>query len=58
MNRIHFCSRCERYTMNENCPVCGAPAPQARPGKYSPEDRWGEYRRKAKAQAAAETDQS
>jgi len=38
--------------MQETCPKCKAVTQQAKPPKYSPEDRWGEYRRKAKAEIA------
>jgi H/ACA ribonucleoprotein complex subunit 3 len=50
MNKINFCVACERYTMDDSCPKCGVKAPQAKPAKYSPEDRWGDYRRRAKAE--------
>ncbi|MCL2143054.1 MAG: RNA-protein complex protein Nop10 [Methanomassiliicoccaceae archaeon] len=40
------CSVCGEYTMNDVC-GCGSPAITALPAKYSPDDRYGEYRRKA-----------
>ena len=30
------------------CPVCGGPTSTAHPPRFSPEDRYGEYRRRAK----------
>lgn len=35
------------YTLKERC-KCGGVAVIVRPPKYSPEDKYGEYRRKAK----------
>lgn len=32
----------------EKCPKCGEVAVRAAPPKFSPQDRWGEYRRKLK----------
>jgi H/ACA ribonucleoprotein complex subunit 3 len=37
------------YTLKEACPRCGKATAQAGPAKYSPEDRYGVYRRKLKA---------
>ena len=36
------------YTLGETCPKCGKPTAEAGPAKYSPEDRFGKYRRKLK----------
>ena len=36
--------------MKEDC-SCGSKAVTTRPAKYSPEDKWGKYRRIAKAEA-------
>jgi len=33
------------YSLREKCPVCGLPTSTPHP-KYSPEDKYGEYRRK------------
>lgn len=40
------------YTLSERCHVCGETASQPHPPKFSPEkeERWGKYRRMAKAQ--------
>jgi len=46
-NQIMFCDACKKYTMNETC-SCGAKTYHKKPAKYSPEDPYGEYRRKAK----------
>jgi H/ACA ribonucleoprotein complex subunit 3 len=34
--------------MQEKCPKCGSEAVNPKPPKYSPEDHYGDYRRKAK----------
>ncbi len=45
------CGRCNGYGLLEACPCGGARRP-VKPPKYSPQDKWGEYRRRAKAQQA------
>jgi len=47
------CTSCGEYTLQEACPRCGHPAKPNRPAKYSPEDPYGEYRRKLKKLDAA-----
>jgi len=34
--------------MKEKCPVCGEPTMEVLPPKFSPEDRYGKYRRMLK----------
>ena len=48
MEHILKCSKCGEYTMKEVCPKCGAKALNPKPPKYSPEDKYADYRRKAK----------
>ncbi|NHJ12271.1 MAG: RNA-protein complex protein Nop10 [Candidatus Thorarchaeota archaeon] len=49
MSRLQKCTECGTYTLNEElCPKCGNPVSTPHPPKYSPQDRYGEYRRKAK----------
>jgi H/ACA ribonucleoprotein complex subunit 3 len=43
---ILFCNKCEKFTMKERC--CGQKTNSLKPAKYSPEDKWGKYRREAK----------
>ncbi|NOZ81676.1 MAG: RNA-protein complex protein Nop10 [Candidatus Micrarchaeota archaeon] len=45
--KIRKCERCKRYTLREKC-RCGLITVSPHPPKFSPEDRWGEWRRKAK----------
>lgn len=48
-NRLmHKCTACQAYTLQEACPQCGARAVPPQPAKYSPEDHYGDYRRKLK----------
>jgi H/ACA ribonucleoprotein complex subunit 3 len=49
MSKILYCKECSRYTLKETCPGCGKAAVQAKPLKYSPEDKYGHLRRQARA---------
>ena len=40
------------YTLRDACPECGAATENSAPAPFDPEDRWGEYRRRAKRRAA------
>lgn len=51
MKSIHFCPKCREYTMKETCTVCASAAIDPKPPKFSPLDKWGKYRREAKAAA-------
>ena len=44
---LRKCRNCNLYTMKEKCPQCGAPSSPSIPPRYSPDDRYGEYRRKS-----------
>ena len=48
MNHILKCPRCKEYTLQEKCPFCNVETYRPVPAKYSPEDRYGHYRRLAK----------
>lgn len=50
MKHILKCKSCSSYTMNEKC-GCKGEAINPRPPKYSPEDPYADYRRKAKKQS-------
>ena len=43
-----YCGACDAFTMDEKCPKCGGQALSTIPAKFSPEDKWGKYRRLAK----------
>ncbi|MFH1316398.1 MAG: RNA-protein complex protein Nop10 [Candidatus Woesearchaeota archaeon] len=47
MKHILKCSKCGKYTMKDDCD-CSGKAVSPAPPKYSPEDKYGEYRRKVK----------
>ena len=46
--KIKKCPRCGKYTLKEICPLCGEKTKLAHPPKFSPEDPYGEYRRRLK----------
>ena len=48
MQHIMKCPKCAKYTLKEKCPKCGASTIKPRPAKFSIEDKYGSYRRKAK----------
>ncbi|MFW9920541.1 MAG: RNA-protein complex protein Nop10 [Candidatus Thorarchaeota archaeon] len=52
MPHLYKCTKCSGYTLNDRaCPSCGSDVRSPAPPKYSPQDKYGEYRRKAKKQA-------
>ncbi|NWF96130.1 MAG: RNA-protein complex protein Nop10 [Candidatus Thorarchaeota archaeon] len=49
MTHLYKCVECGEYTLNESkCPRCGGRVRSPEPARYSPTDRYGEYRRRAK----------
>ena len=49
MAHLYKCTKCDNYTLNsKTCPKCGSPVSDPKPPKYSPQDKYGVYRRKAK----------
>lgn len=48
MKHIMKCSSCQVYTLKEKCPKCKGVTIMPKPAKYSPEDKYASYRRKAK----------
>ena len=49
MAHLFKCTKCDRYTLNQKtCSKCGSPVSDPKPPKYSPQDKYGVYRRKAK----------
>ncbi|NQU98682.1 ribosome biogenesis protein [Candidatus Woesearchaeota archaeon] len=47
MSHILKCDKCGNYGLKENCD-CGGKRINPKPQKYSPEDKYGAYRRKTK----------
>lgn len=56
MKHILKCRKCGNYTLKEKCPHCGSVAITIRPPKFSLEDKFGSYRRKAKLETLKESD--
>ncbi len=50
---IRRCEPCELYTLKSACPKCDAPTTMPLPPRYSPEDKYGKYRRQLKALSEA-----
>jgi H/ACA ribonucleoprotein complex subunit 3 len=46
--RIRRCPIDGTYTLLQACPRCGEPAVTAHPARFSPQDRYGRYRRMAR----------
>jgi len=46
--RIRRCRNDRTYTLSATCPVCGDTTITAHPARFSPEDRYGRYRRMAR----------
>ncbi|MEA2054681.1 MAG: RNA-protein complex protein Nop10 [Candidatus Thermoplasmatota archaeon] len=45
---MKYCTSCKRYTLENDCPLCGKKTTQVGPARFSPQDTYGEYRRKLK----------
>ncbi|MCX6650581.1 MAG: RNA-protein complex protein Nop10 [Methanomassiliicoccales archaeon] len=45
---LRLCEKCREYTLKDTCPRCGAFTLVPIPSRFSPDDRYGEYRRKAR----------
>lgn len=46
---IFYCSKCQEYTMKQQCLKCSQKTAERKPAKFSPEDKYGQYRREVKA---------
>ena len=46
--RIMKCASCGSYTLAQKCQKCGGRTVHAQPPKFSPEDKYGKYRRMMK----------
>lgn len=42
---LRKCGSCGRYTLDNDCPICGSATVSPMPIRFSPDDRYGEYRR-------------
>ncbi|NOQ37476.1 RNA-protein complex protein Nop10 [archaeon] len=50
MSSILFCRACRRYTMESKCPICSEKTVDPTPPRFSPQDKYGSYRREMKRQ--------
>ncbi|MCK5038057.1 MAG: RNA-protein complex protein Nop10 [Thermoplasmata archaeon] len=48
-SNILVCPECKKYTMASKCPKCDTDSTTPHPPRFSPEDRYGKYRRQLKA---------
>lgn len=48
---LRRCPGCGEYTLEDHCTRCGRSTERAGPARYSPEDRYGRYRRALKREA-------
>jgi H/ACA ribonucleoprotein complex subunit 3 len=46
--KMRKCKSCETYTLKEKCPKCGNTTVSPNPPKFSPEDKYGKWRRLGK----------
>ncbi len=53
---LRLCPVCDDYTLEDACSRCGGTTERAGPARYSPEDRYGRYRRALKKQAEGQED--
>jgi H/ACA ribonucleoprotein complex subunit 3 len=53
MKHILKCTACSAYTLKDKC-ACGGIAGTPKPAKFSPEDPYGEYRRRVKHNSLGE----
>ena len=44
--KMRRCPKCREYTFKEACPNCSIGTENPAPPRFSPEDRYGEYRRR------------
>jgi H/ACA ribonucleoprotein complex subunit 3 len=44
--KMRKCFSCKIYTFKENCPECNKKTASPEPPRFSPEDKYGKYRRK------------
>jgi H/ACA ribonucleoprotein complex subunit 3 len=51
---LRKCPSCRAYTLKDTCPKCAGATFMPLPAKYSPEDRYGEYRRRLKKEIMGE----
>lgn len=48
MSQILYCKKCKSYMLDEICNRCKEKTIVKEPARFSPQDRYGKYRRKLK----------
>jgi H/ACA ribonucleoprotein complex subunit 3 len=46
--KLRKCNKCDMYTLKDMCPRCGSSTTHPYPPKFSPNDKYGKYRRELK----------
>jgi len=54
LKKLKKCPTCSLYTLQKTCPRCGAATSSPHPPRFSPTDKFGEYRRMMKRRALAQ----
>ncbi|MEK6812860.1 MAG: RNA-protein complex protein Nop10 [Nanoarchaeota archaeon] len=55
---ILYCAQCKIYTLKAECPTCRQQTFSPKPPRYSPLDKWGKWRRKAKQEQKEKTSET
>ena len=48
LKKLKWCKVCGRYTLQPVCGRCGGPTHTPHPPRFSPQDKFGKYRRMLK----------
>jgi H/ACA ribonucleoprotein complex subunit 3 len=48
MSNLLYCNKCKTYTLDKICDKCKEKTISKNPPRFSPQDRYGKYRRKLK----------
>ncbi|MBI2084810.1 MAG: RNA-protein complex protein Nop10 [Candidatus Aenigmarchaeota archaeon] len=54
--KLRKCANCNAYTFKQTCTKCNKETINPHPPKYSPEDVYGEFRRRMKAESNVDRD--
>ena len=54
MKKILFCGTCKVYTMKQECPKCSLKTVEAKPPRFSLDDKYSSYRREVKREELEE----
>jgi H/ACA ribonucleoprotein complex subunit 3 len=54
VKHILKCPKCSQYTLKETCPKCKSKTIPPKPPKFSPQDKYGAYRREEKKETLKE----